>query len=104
MARRKIKIDLRLSEEEASMLNEDVAKSGYSREAYLRALVRQRPIKERPQMDLVDVLKQLQQIGNNMNQIAMKANSLNFVDTAVYWENVEMVKDTISKLLEVMYT
>ena len=55
-------------------------------------------------MDLVDVLKSLQQINNNMNQVATKANSLNFVDTAAYWENVEMLKDTIGKLLGVMYT
>ena len=55
-------------------------------------------------MDLVDVLRNLQQINNNMNQIAMKANSLNFVDTAVYWGNVEELKSVVSKLLEVMYT
>ena len=36
MARRKIKIDLRLNESEAAMLNRDVEKSGLSREAYLR--------------------------------------------------------------------
>lgn len=104
MARRKIKIDLRLNEEEATLLNTDVEKSGLSREAYLRALIKQRPIKERPPMDLVDVLRNLQQINNNMNQVAMKANSLNFVDTAAYWENVEELKKTLSMLLEVMYT
>ena len=104
MARRRIKIDLRLNEEEATLLNNDVEKSGLSREAYLRALIKQRPIKERPPMDLVDVLRNLQQIKNNMNQVAMKANSLNFVDTAAYWENVEELKRTLSTLLEVMYT
>ena len=104
MARRKIKIDLRLSEEEFALLNSDVEKSGLSREAYLRAMIKDRPIKERPPMDLVDVLRNLQQINNNMNQVAMKANSLNFVDTAAYWENVEELKKTLSMLLEVMYT
>ena len=103
MARRKIKIDLRLSEEEAALLNSDVEKSGLSREAYLRAMIKKRPINERPPMDLVDMLKSLQQINNNMNQIATKANSLNFVDTAAYWENVDLLKSTIGKLLAVMY-
>ena len=103
MARRKIKIDLRLSEEEFALLNSDVEKSGLSREAYLRAMIKDRPIKERPPMDLVDVLRNLQQINNNMNQIATKANSMNFVDTAAYWENVDLLKSTIGKLLEVMY-
>jgi len=54
-------------------------------------------------MDLVSVLKQLQQINNNMNQIAVKANSLNFVDTAAYWENVDCLEELKGKLLEVMY-
>ena len=58
---------------------------------------------ERPSMDLVSILKHLQQINNNMNQIAMKANSLNFVDTAAYWENIESLEDLKGKLLEVMY-
>ena len=101
--RRRNKIDLRLNDAELAQLNHDVEKSGWSREKYLRALIANRPIQERPSMDLVDVLKSLQQINNNMNQIATKANSLNFVDTAAYWENVEVLKDTIGKLLEVMY-
>ena len=102
--RRSNKIDLRLNDAELAQLNHDVEKSGWSREKYLRALIANRPIQERPSMDLVDVLRNLQQINNNMNQVAMKANSLNFVDTAAYWENVELLKDTIGKLLGVMYT
>lgn len=102
--RRKYEVKFRLNQDEYQLLNGDVEKSGLSREAYLRALVKQRPIKERPPMDLVDVLRNLQQINNNMNQVAMKANSLNFVDTAAYWGNVEELKSVVSKLLEVMYT
>ena len=101
--RRKYEVKFRLNQIEFEELKCSVEKSGLSREAYLRAMVKNRPITERPSMDLVDVLRNLQQINNNMNQIATKANSLNFVDTAAYWENVEVLKDTIGKLLEVMY-
>ena len=103
MAKRRIKIDLRLNESEAALLNQDVEKSGLSREAYLRALIQGRPLKERPSPDLIAVLKHLQQINNNMNQIAAKANKLNFIDTSAYWKIVEELKDAISSLLEVMY-
>ena len=101
--RRRNKITLRLYDTELEQLNHDVEKSGWSREKYLRALIANRPIRERPSMDLVSVLKQLQQINNNMNQIAVKANSLNFVDTAAYWENVDQLEELKGKLLEVMY-
>lgn len=97
MARRNIKIELRLNEQE------DVARSGWSREKYLRALIEHSSIREMPSMDLISVLRNLQQINNNMNQVALIANAKGFVDTAAYWENVELLKETIHELLEVMY-
>ena len=103
MARRTIKIDLRLTESEAAALNRDVRKAGVSREAYLRSLIRKMPLKEKPPTDVIDILKNLQQINNNMNQIAVKANAKGFVDTASYWENVRWLKDAVRKLMEVMY-
>lgn len=103
MARRNIKIDLRLNEQEMERLRRDVARSGWSREKYLRALIEHSSIREMPSMDLISVLRNLQQINNNMNQMALIANAKGFVDTAAYWENVELLKATIHELLEVMY-
>lgn len=103
MARRNIKIDLRLNEQEMERLHRDVARSGWSREKYLRALIEHSSIREMPSMDLISVLRNLQQINNNMNQVALIANAKGFVDTAAYWENVELLKKTIHELLEVMY-
>lgn len=103
MARRNIKIDLRLNEQEMERLRRDVARSGWSREKYLRALIEHSSIWEMPSMDLISVLRNLQQINNNMNQVALIANAKGFVDTAAYWENVELLKETIHELLEVMY-
>lgn len=84
-------------------LRRDVARSGWSRETYLRALIEKSVIKEMPPMDLVAVLRNLQQINNNINQIALVANAKGFIDTAAYWENVDWLKKTIHELLEVMY-
>lgn len=103
MARRNIKIDLRLNEQEMERLRRDVARSGWPREKYLRALIEHSSIREMPSMDLISVLRNLQQINNNMNQVALIANAKGFVDTAAYWENVELLKETIHELLEVKY-
>lgn len=56
-----------------------------------------------PSKNLVEVLKILQQINNSMNLLSIKASSLNLIDVTAYWENVESLKNTIRKLLEVMY-
>ena len=103
MARRNIKIDLRLSEQEMERLRRDVARSGWSREKYLRALIEHSSIREMPSMDLISVLRNLQQINNNMNQIALKANAKGFVDTAAYWDNVRSLQDTVALLLKEMF-
>ena len=91
------------TKQEMERLRRDVARSGWSREKYLRALIEHSSIREMPSMDLISVLRNLQQINNNMNQVALIANAKGFVDTAAYWENVELLKETIHELLEVMY-
>ena len=101
--RRICEVKTRLYPEELIILNRDVERSGLSREAYLRALIKKRPIKERPSPDLLMTLKQLQQINNNMNQIAIKAHSMGLVDATSYRQNVEMLTGVIGELLEVMY-
>ena len=102
MARRNRKIDLRLNDTEFERLNNDVQKTGLSREEYLRSLITHSPIKTMPSKNLVEVLKILQQINNSMNLLSIKASSLNLIDATAYWENVESLKNTIRKLLEVI--
>ena len=103
MRKRNKEIILWLTEEEYAQLKERVAKTPLTMQAYLRNVIRNIQPRERVQLDLVEVLKKLQRIGTNMNQIAFTANSLNFVDTAAYWENVESLKSTMRELREVIY-
>ena len=101
--KRTIKIDLRLNKDEAAYLNDMVDRSGLSREAFLRALIKDKPIKERPSADFFETLKVLRQISNNLNQIAMKANSIGFIDALEYKRNVKWLQSVIGGLMEVMY-
>lgn len=103
MRTRPHKLSLRLNDDELMILNADTDRAGLSREAYLRSLILSRPIKERPTDIEIDVLVGLQQISNNMNQIAMKAHSIGFIDTDAYWENVEELKSVVLKMLRRIY-
>lgn len=94
---------LRLTDEEYADLHTKAAKVGIGPQAYIHAVLKGYPLKEKPSMDLTNVLKNLSQINNNMNQIAFKAHSLNCVDTAAYWENVKTLEATIHELLGFMY-
>lgn len=94
---------LRLTDEELDRLLRQSAKVGIKPQAYIHAVLNGYQIKEKPPADFVQILKTLQQINNNMNQIAIKVNSLNSEDIAFYWKNVDELTKTIQKLLEVMY-
>ena len=103
MITRRNKIDLRLSDRELERLNRDVKKTGMSREAYLRQLIKKIQPKELPSADYTDILKNLRQIGNNMNQIAVKANAAGIIDAAKYWKTVRWLEREIGKIMEVIY-
>ena len=84
MRKRANQILFYLNDKELQLLNERVAKTGLSREAYLRSLIANTVPKELPPMQFFDVLRELRQLNVNMNQIALKAHSLNLIDAPYY--------------------
>ena len=74
MRTREIQIKLWLNEEEYSILQQDVKRSGLMQSKYLRALIMKRPIREKLPIDYYRMLTELNRIGNNLNQIARIAN------------------------------
>lgn len=86
MRKRNVQILFRLTEEEAEHLNELVWKSGRSKEAFLREMVRGYQLCEKPDSEFYKMMRELSAIGNRINQLAVKANALGFVDTPMLRE------------------
>ena len=80
MQKRTIQILFRLNEREADHLYDLVAKSGRSREAFLRAMIEGYQLCERPDREFYKAMLEISAIGNNVNQLAAKANTLGFID------------------------
>ena len=90
---------IRLSEEEYKSFKKEVEKSGLKMNTYFIKLVNKNTIKERPPQDYAQIVYELSKIGNNINQLAYKANKTNYaaveyVQTAVLlmercWEVVK---------------
>lgn len=78
--KRSVEIKVRLSRDEAERLNNKVALCGFSREAYIRALLDNHNPIPLPSDDLIEIIKQLRKIGTNLNQIAYKANAIENID------------------------
>lgn len=103
MNERKNQVLFRVTDEELKQINCYVKKCGLSREAYLRMVSLGIKPKELPSMDFLNLIYQLRMIGNNIHQIAVKANTLNFVDAPLYRKNYEELQEVIGKIMGAIY-
>lgn len=80
MKRRTVKKQFWFSRDEAQDLQRKAKKTCLSEAALVRLLVRGYEPREKPDERFYDVMRQLSAIGNNINQLSVKANTLGFVD------------------------
>lgn len=78
--RRTVKKQFWFSRDEAQDLRKKSKRTCLSEAALVRLLIKGYEPKERPDERFYDVMRQLSAIGNNINQLASKANTLGFVD------------------------
>ena len=68
------KISIRLSEKEYLHLKEQAGLVGLKIEPFLRNLISGVKMKPRPQEEWAELIRQISAVGNNINQIAHRAN------------------------------
>lgn len=83
---------IRLSQDELMQLNNDVEKTGLSRESYVRSLINGYIPATRPSGDFQKVLHFLRITSNNLNQIAMIANKNGNINADEYAQEVRNLK------------
>ena len=80
MRKRNIQKIVRFSRDEAQDLQKKAKKACLSEAGLIRLLLRGSEPREKPDERFYDVMRELSSIGNNINQLAVKANALGFVD------------------------
>ena len=100
MRKRNVPILFRLDRKEAEALDKKVKKSGLNREAYLRHLINGVVPRDAPPPDYYSMMRELHKIGNNLNQIAIKAHTLNVIDVKRYDEALRQYERTIKEITE----
>ena len=80
MRKRNIQKIVRFSRDEAQDLQKKAKKACLSEAGLIRLLLRGYEPREQPDERFYDVMRELSSIGNNINQLAVKANALGFVD------------------------
>ncbi len=77
-----IKISFRASYKEYEKLKENAQKTGLSLSSYIRTTALNLVPREKPDDEFYDVMKYLRIASNNLNQIAVKANTYNYIDAS----------------------
>lgn len=98
MLKRNIQIIVRLNKEENEHFKKQVKKSGLSQEAYLRHLINGNIPREAPPPDYFDFMRELHNIGNNLNQIAQKAHVLKVIDVKRYDETTRRLERLVGDI------
>ena len=80
MRKRNIQKIVSFSRDEAQDLQKKAKKACISEAGLIRLLLRGYEPREKPDERFYDVMRELSSIGNNINQLAVKANALGFVD------------------------
>ena len=93
MRKRNVQVLFRLNDEEAAYLYGLVEKSGRSKEALLRSMLMGYRLCEKPDPEFYQIMQELSAIGNRINQLAAKANALDFIDTPMLREEAKKWHD-----------
>lgn len=70
-----------LSKTENAELNRKAKITGLPKSTVIRMLLNNYEPKEKPDTRFYEAMRQLSAVGNNINQLAVKANALGFIDT-----------------------
>ena len=95
MLKRSIKITFRLNSKECQQFKKQVAKTGFSQERYLRTLINGYIPKELPSSDYHAMIKELRAIGNNLNQIAARANVTSHIDRIIFQLEADRLRQAV---------
>ena len=81
MRKRNVDKHIWFDRQEAQDLQKKAKKACLTEAALIRLLIRGYEPREKPDERFYDAMRELSAIGNNINQLAIKANALGFVDT-----------------------
>lgn len=98
--KRDILRQFRFNKKENDTLKMKSAKCGITDSALVRLLVLGFHPKEKPDKAFYDVMRNLSSMTNSLNQVAAKANSLDFVDVPLLMKaigNIEKMQDDLHK-------
>jgi len=101
MTNRTLEIKVRFTRDELQTLDKKVKKTGLSREGYVRNLCNNKTPVELPPADYHALVREVRMLGNNLHQIAAKANAQGLLDTPMFKRHADNITAVADKLTTV---
>lgn len=100
MRKRQIKKNFFVNEKEERILKQKAAKAKVSEAEFLRSLITDREVKEKPGIEFYDYIKVLRGMGINVNQLTMLAHKNGEINVSRYEELKKEIEDFILEVKE----
>ena len=88
------RVEIRLSDSEADLLDRLAIKTRLSRSEFIRRLILNCKIKEAPPVDYFTLISELRRIGSNINQVLKVAYTKDFVDVPLLRKTLDDYRKT----------
>ena len=98
---RRNRVEVYLNDEELKELDNLAVMCRHDRSKCIRELIRLMQPLPAPSVDVTELIRQLQAVGNSLNQIAAKANTLGFVDAVSYRDDAASLYRLCGEIREV---
>ncbi len=96
---RNIHVGTRLNEAEHKKLMDLCQRTGLGTTRLLRQLITEAELQAKPTPELREVLRAVDRIGNNLNQLAHRANTIGLIDQAE-WDRVKALHRELREEVE----
>ena len=98
MRERLNRVEIRLNDIEYKKLINDITREDTTFSDHIRKLIMEVQLKEKPDYEFYNIMKELTKIGINLNQLAKKANTLNLIDKDEYKKQADDWKSFSNKI------
>ena len=103
MKKRTHEIKIRLSEAELSSLNDRVQRTRLSREEFCRRAIQGVTTREKPPVDVPQLIREIRRVGSNIGQILLIANAQGLLDVPQLRKAITDLREA-EKLIVSSYT
>ena len=97
---RNCRFELRLSKGELTMLTRKARKAGLSNAAFIRRSIQEKEVKEAPNADVVELIREIRRSGNNINQILKVANARGLLDVPLLRKALDENHAAVQRVIE----